>query len=302
MPRRNDVLRIAFSLALLGLTTFAIFGKLQAAVGHMGAMWLQSKSDAYLSDSFQKAAGGFTTVSLVKAGIDLVDDTDAEASIGVGGKVKVGDVVNPVDDYVDVLWSTMLVSCVALTGLKFLLLQANEVAFCTLIVSMAAGFISFTLSWARPKAYRFRNASKDLFSVAIVSTIVLYYLVPLSILGASMLSRTITSTTHDEAEKSYQKIQSDLFPDNDAAKSGWLSQLKSAPARAKQVFTYLTSNAEEIAEWTFKEIAAYLFDCLVFPLTLFLILYKFTRGLVAYILARGSSRKGELGPSAVRGK
>jgi hypothetical protein len=53
--------------------------------------------------------------------------------------------------------------------------------------------------------------------------------------------------------------------------------------RIKYVGAYFKDKTRHIAVLTLKLIAAYVFDCLVFPLTFFVILYVFTRGLVSFL-------------------
>jgi hypothetical protein len=95
-------------------------------------------------------------------------------------------------------------------------------------------------------------------------------------------------------EFSSEQLQQKLFPDRLAEKKSWYdkfdisSNYQAVKAHFRSLQVYFKEKTEAIAVWTMKLIAAYLFDCILFPLTFFIILYLFTRSMVRYVL--GMSR------------
>jgi len=59
---------------------------------------------------------------------------------------------------------------------------------------------------------------------------------------------------------------------------------------------WLKEITSDFAIWSIKLIAGYLFDCVIFPLAFFVLLYLLTKGLLAYVfdISRRQSLKEDL--------
>ncbi len=82
-----------------------------------------------------------------------------------------------------------------------------------------------------------------------------------------------------------------MFPDTPGDDSSLWSKL--SPSNAKEAMgrmtTWLAVVTRDFAVWTIKLIAGYVFDCIVFPLAFFVVVYMLTRALLGSIL--GVSRR-----------
>ena len=134
---------------------------------------------------------------------------------------------------------------------------------------------------------------KELSAFLVVITISLYFILPLSIQGASFLSQKISQPLIREAQEKFIQIreeisagaiQEKLFPDKEPGKSNWYSslQLSGNFERIKQniktLQEYLAERTRQAAVWTIKLIAGYLFDCIVFPLMFAMVLFPVCQG------------------------
>ena len=279
--RRLGVAAIVFILCVLSI--LAVLGKTQEVLIYTGREKLQSASDDYLSHSFRRAVDGFAVVSVVKAALDVTESTDASVNVGVGGQLKIGDALTPVDDYVDILWATLITSCIIIEGLRFVLAGATVLGSCTLTLAALAGFALVVAARIRPRDLKVRRVLSDLLGIGAWTTLAMYYLIPLSILGASRLSDSITDSTHRKAENKFQELENIVSAGGGPQPSTW-RQVKDAPVKVEHVFGYVESNGTALAECAFKDIAAYVFDCILFPFGLFLMLYRITRGVLIYVL------------------
>jgi len=117
-----------------------------------------------------------------------------------------------------------------------------------------------------------------------VLTTACYLILPLSIAGGAYLSSKITAPSIEEAESGLSNLTEELFPDSEyqTAEGGLLSKWSQTKEQLNQMTSYLKEKASELVIWILKLIAGYLFDCLIFPLGLFVLLVWFTR-----VMARG---------------
>ena len=126
--------------------------------------------------------------------------------------------------------------------------------------------------------------------ISIVAGLAIYYVLPLSVWGASKLSRVITAPSLEQAEKGFEQTKDKLFPADPEDGGGWVKKLRSIPERIEQIGTYLKEKAKDLTVWTIKIIAGYVFDCIVFPITLFILLVWLTRAVMRYVFQKNLQR------------
>jgi hypothetical protein len=280
------ILRIVAGVLLVSLCLLAFSGKTDRVTNLLGPGRLAEANDAYLTKSFNKAIAGFGVMSLLKAGLDIIEGSEVGVSFGVTAQLEVGDLAQPAYDYVDIAWRTLLVGSVTLLGIRYLLQAAG------MIDSFVLGFALFTASLAflahcfTPQWRKVRGILRDALSVSIVAVLAIYYLLPASVWGASRLSRIITAPAIAEAEQGFQQTQAHLFPEDVEPLEGWGKKLKSLQERIEKTAAYLKDRAKDLVIWTVKLITGYVFDCIVFPVTLFVLLLWLTRSIMRYIFHR----------------
>jgi len=287
---RRTAVKLIAAAALTLACILSFLGRLDPGFDLLGGSRLKEGNDRYLASSFNRAITGFGVLSVLKAGLDIIEGSEVGASFGATANLELGDLVQPAYDYVDIAWRTMLVSCVALLGTRYALEAADLMDSHVLTFTLITGLAVLLLQGWRPGAQKTRRVLRDVLGVSIVATVALYYLLPLSVWGASRLSGAITAPAIGEAEKGFQETRESLFPDDPQIADGWLEKMKSIRERIEQTGTYLKEKTEDLIVWTVKLIAGYLFDCIVFPVLLFLLLLWLTRAVMRYVSHRNLQR------------
>lgn len=282
-------------LALCLLAFLSASGLLEKACEKIGFNRIDQANQAYIDQSFDASMKGFLILSAIKSGLAVIEGSE----VGVGFNLEVGDVVQSVYDYVDIAWKTALMGGTVLL-LTQLLLQAVGLINHWCLALSALFLLGIRIQMILPQTKDSPSLLlRNLFSMFTVLTVTLYVIFPVSIQGAAWLSGKITNPLMTEARDGFITVKKDLtvdkltqrlFPEDENAGSSWMEQLnlKGQFEKAKRhliaLGNYLTQKAEEIAVWTIKLIAGYLFDCLIFPATFFILLYLFTRFSFQYLL------------------
>ena len=288
--RYKTALRITVGTALLTLSILAFTGKSDRVTDLLGPGRMSEANEAYLSASFNKAIAGFGVMSLLKAGLDIIEGSEVGASFGVTAQLQVGDLAQPAYDYVDIAWRTLLTGSVTLLGPRYFLQSAKFIDSIILGLALLTGTMLYFTVWLAPRWHKLRWILRDILSVSIVLVLAIYYLLPLSVWGASHLSKTITAPAIAEAEEGFRQTQEELFPVEDEAVNGWTAKLRNLQARIDKTAAVLKEKATDFVVWTVKLIAGYVFDCIVFPVTLFILLLWLTRSIMRYIFHRNFQR------------
>ncbi|MGD8396752.1 MAG: hypothetical protein PVF43_14880 [Candidatus Eiseniibacteriota bacterium] len=281
--------RTLAGLLLLTLSVLAFAGTTDPWMHRLGPGRLEAANQAYLTASFNKAVAGFGVMSPLKAGLDIIEGSRVGASLGVTAQLEIGDLVQPAYDYVDIAWRTLLVGSATLLGIRYLLQATGLVDSLVLGFALLVAALVFFVRWLAPRWTQGRAVLRDVLSVSIVGVVAIYYLLPASVLGASYLSRIITAPAIEEAEQGFQQTREQLFPEEESA-GGWGGRLKQLQERVERTADYLKVRAGDVVVWTVKLITGYVFDCIVFPLTLFLVLLWLTRSIMRYAFQRSFQR------------
>ncbi|OQX29128.1 MAG: hypothetical protein B0D92_05270 [Spirochaeta sp. LUC14_002_19_P3] len=272
---------IAVILGLLCILAFA--GKTDAITDWLGTGWLARANESYLSSSYHKTLAGFGVMSLLKAGLAVIEGSAAGASLGLTAQVGIGGLVQPAYDCVDIAWKTLLAGSAMLLALRYLLQAAATLD--SFILGMAL-LVFILFLFIRPERARLRRAARNILTLFTAAVLIVYYLLPLSVWGASHVSRLITAPAVMEAEEGFEVSQQDLFPNGEAGAENRGVLSRSLQSRLERVTGYLKDRARDYVEWTVKLIVGYLFDCVVFPLLFFLILYVLARGAIGGVFQR----------------
>ncbi len=281
-------------LVLVGLLAALIAsatGSFDRALKWCGADRLEKANQIYLEGAFDKSLAGFLLLSTIKSGLAVVEGSD----VGVGFHLELGDVVQPAYDYVDIAWraslagsSILVLMQLAGKGLELI----NHWVLAGLILVLIGHFLA---SWFFPTRGRLIQGTKQAVRFGTSLCLVLYLLLPLSITGATALSKRITGPMVDQAHEELKELGSTLSPEHldqyffsDESNTGFsANDLKSALASAgkgvQALIAFLKLETERIAALTIKLIAAYLFDCIIFPLLFGLILITIIKGSVRFV-------------------
>lgn len=283
---RRTVVKFTSATVLALICILSFFGRLDPGFDLLGGSKLRAENDRYLTASFNRAVAGFGVLSVLKAGLDIIEGSEVGASFGATAQIQLGDIVQPAYDYVDIAWRTMLVSCVTLLGTRYALQAAGLLDSYVLTFTLIVGLAVLLLQGSPAGARRIRRILRDVLGVSIVATLALYYLLPLSVWGGSRLSSAITAPVIEEAEKGFQETRESLFPEDSQAVDGWIEKLKSIREEIEHTGIYLKERSKDLIVWTVKLIAGYLFDCIFFPVVLFLLLLWLIRAAMKYVSHR----------------
>lgn len=301
MNRKGDIhmgenkLRHGLLILLMALLAgLSASGLIEKTADVLGAGRAGEQTRAYIDTSFDTSMKGFLILSAIKSGLAVIEGSE----VGVGFNLQVGDVVQSVYDYVDIAWKTALMGGTVLL-LTQMLLQVVALVnhWCLALVFLIILFMQLRTFFSNNQAEP-SPLVRQLFSMATILTVCLYVILPLSIRGAAWLSSKITNPLMTEAREGFSSVKEDLSVETLSKKlfgegqgdTSWADRLNlsaqyaKATNHLKQLGDDMSKKAEEIAVWTVKLIAGYLFDCLIFPITFFFLLYMFTRFSFQYLL------------------
>jgi len=284
---------------LLIATIFTATGHLDRMINSVGLERLARSNDQYLEESFNRSLKGFLLLSTIKSGVAVLEGSE----VGVGFNLEVGDIVQSIYDYVDVAWRTALAGGTILLLTKIVLqtIQAIDDGF--LFGSLLLCLMTFLLSWFLPQREKLHRLLKELMLFLISITVALYLILPISISGASYLSAKITRPLIEEAQSGFESIEKDFtpqslnerfFPKEQEEDSLWSrldfrAKLENSRQAIMSMALWLKEITRDFAVWTIKLVAGYLFDCVIFPLAFFIVVYILTKAFLSHFL--GVSRQ-----------
>ena len=287
--------RIVIILLLLLCCLAAIGGHFDRLIGKVGLDKITDSNDQYLKESFNKSVAVFLTLSAIKSGMAIIEGSEAGIVVF---NLEVGDIVQSVYDCVDIAWKTTLAGSTILLLARLILQTIGAINHWFLSVLFFAITGLLASRYFIPQRVTLSNLLKEFVVFLLVLTISLYLILPFSIAGASALSKRITLPLIAEAQSGFNTIEKDfsaeslsenIFP-ADEKDEGFLAKinLKTQYAKVKtkiiKMGAFFKDKTRSMAIWTIKIIAGYLFDCLVFPVTFFIILFIFIKGTMSYLL------------------
>ncbi|UCZ56600.1 hypothetical protein LGV61_12855 [Desulfurispirillum indicum] len=268
-------------LVLLLATAAALFTTQhhELALQYSGLQQVSQHNQEYLQSAFERSLKTFAVLSTIKVGLSIVEGS----TIGVGFGLQVGDVVQAAYDYVDIAWKTVLAGGIILLALQYLLAMAEAAAPWLLSITFALLSLTVICRWLAPHNAALGRIMHAVSAFMVVLSISMALILPLSVTGASMLSSHITAPSLNSAQGVFDTIEQDLFRDSAEEKSIW-SRWNDTRERLNKVSVYLEQKTGELVTSGMMLMAAYLFDCIVFPLLLFFLLLWFTRAVTRAFL------------------
>jgi len=245
----------------------------------LGISIISESNEQYLNSAINRSLKTFGVLSTLKVGLSIIEGSE----IGVGFGLQVGDVVQAAYDFVDISWKTVLAGGVVLIGTRYLLKALELIDHYFFVFSVILILIAYCIKKFYPDIKYLHKIFKDLNIIMIILTISIYIILPLSIYGGEFLSRNITKPSLEEAEKGLSNIKDNIFPDQQED-TNIISKWSGAKDRLDKISKYLKDQKDMLSLWGFKLIAGYLFDCVIFPLFLFIILFWLVRKSINYFL------------------
>ena len=281
-------------IIIIGAVFLAATGYVDKPVNILGMGNISDSNEEYLTNSFNKAITGFLVLSGIKSGLAVIEGSE----VGIGFNLEIGDIVQPVYDYVDVAWKTALAGGTVILLTRLMLKTVRLIDHWCLCLMFMTLFVSLIVSWFFPKYFKIARTLKETTYFLMVFSIVLYILLPFSITGAAFLSEKITKPLIKESQESFESIQKDfslnsitnkLFPNEQEEDDSWFFDLnlkakyEKTKHGIKELANYFKEKTRNIAIWTIQLIAGYLFDCIIFPVAFFIILFVITKSILLYL-------------------
>lgn len=270
-PGVKASLKTAILIALIVLSCTGIIDRGLQKAG-LGA--LARSNDAYLDAAFNKALAGFLILSGIKSGLAVVEGSE----VGVGFSLELGDAVQPLYDYVDFAWRAAMAGGSIIVMMQLALGGVAMVDHWVLALVLTVFLAGHLIQWARPKSTGLYNVIRAFGRWGLTFCIILYLVLPLAVTMAAHLSKRLTAPMIETSHARLKDLGDTLSPEvlnkrffGDLATSGLATldvraKLNTMGRGVKELMAYLKAEGEQMAALTLKLIAAYLFDCILFPL------------------------------------
>ena len=287
-------------VALAGMV-LAATGLMDRALARVGLGELDRANHRYLEESYDRALEGFLVLSAVKSGLAVIEGSE----VGIGFSLQVGDLVQSVYDYVDIAWKTVLAGGTILFMTR---LTLDGVAMADHF-ALALVFFCLSMLAARrcflPHRKKMAQFLRSVTATCTFVAVLLYLVLPLAVFGASGLSARITRPLIQQSYDAFEQVSRTFTRgavENDLGGSGkGESAIESAMGvadryerlkkRLRELEAYLGEQGKSLAGTTFQLIAAYLFDCVIFPLAFVAVLILFLKGVPGYLTRAQRDRR-----------
>ena len=283
-------------LVVLSLACFAAAaGLMDKTINILGMQRVGDANDAYLQEAFDRSLAGFLVLSGIKSGLAVIEGSE----VGIGFNLEIGDIVQSVYDYVDIAWKTALAGGTVLLITRMSLEAVDTIDHWVLTLMLLAMVIFLVLEWFFTAHARLANVFREAMLFLLVMTLSLYYILPLGITAASFVSGEITGPLIQSSQDGFETvnqefspshINSQLFADDADGDDSIFSALdftakyEMTRDRIRQIGKYFKDKTTLMATLTIQLVAGYLFDCIIFPLTFFVILYVLTKSLGTFLI------------------
>lgn len=192
-PARRDVL-LGLLAATAGLACI-VFSSLSA--DYLQLTRLADAAQGLVDDALTQNTQTFLAVSALKAGLALVEGS----SVGVGIEVQVGDLVQPVYDYVDYIWRFLFYSLLIL-GFYKLLLDTGVFLIGMKVVGLGLLLAAAASAWP----HRRKRLARIARSVAL-GGLLFAYVVPLALIATNWAASTYTDPLKDRYAGSIERVR-----------------------------------------------------------------------------------------------
>lgn len=268
----------------------SVTGLLDRGLRTCGLKYIAQANEDYLEKAFEKSLSGFLLLSSIKSGLAVVEGSE----VGVGFSLELGDVVQPVYDYVDIAWRAALAGGSIIVGMQLALKGLDFVDHFVMAGVWLALGLQLLLAWFGPSWPWLHGFIKEMVRFGFALTLAFYLLLPLSVTAAAVLSQHITDPLVKSSHDQLRQIDKEIRPENlnqnvlaDMAGEGLSApslktRLTDTVVGIQMLVTFLKNQTEKVAALAFKLIAAYLFDCILFPLFFGLIFMTMLRSGVRY--------------------
>lgn len=279
------------TIILIGLIFLSAAGILDRGLHKAGLGALARSNQNYLDTAFDKALAGFIILSGIKSGLAIIEGSE----VGVGFSLELGDAVQPLYDYVDIAWRAAMAGGTIIVMLQLALKGVTMIDHWALALVLAVLLVGQLIRWMLPRADGLHYVVKASGRWGLTLCVILYLVLPLAVTMAAHLSKRLTAPMIETSQTRLKGLGDSLSPESlsdrllgDTATSGLATldiknKLRTMGREVKALIADLKTESEHMAALTLKLIAAYLFDCILFPLFFGIILMTLLKSGVGYL-------------------
>lgn len=265
--------RGALVLVLIGLAAYA--GILDAVYDHtLGGVFADS-NQAFLDGSINRATKLLVPVGIVKGTVDVV-----EGSTVIG--IEIGDVMQPLLEYINLAWRTLVASVVVLLATRAILPAATSVGGVFLVVALAAYAV-----WFAARATRFHTVPVEIVArkcggLCLLVALFLYLALPFTVFTAGSLSRVATQPLESEYLPTFEQLGRIFAIDSVMEADGLKARAERLGDKANELISFVQGGGSaRTAMAVFQVTTVYVLDAAVFPLACLVFLVWLFRRVLA---------------------
>ncbi|MBW2515012.1 MAG: hypothetical protein JRE21_10650, partial [Deltaproteobacteria bacterium] len=274
MPIKKKYTQKSLILGLILIAgVLAAGGYSDHLVNGVGMGRISNANLAYLEDAFDRSLAGFLVLSGIKSGLAVIEGSE----VGIGFNLEIGDIVQAVYDYVDVAWKTALAGGTILLMTRLCLEAVALMDHWCLSAMLVSVSLLLVFLWFLSGHRRMIHIARETTVFLVALTLILYVILPISITGASFLSKKITQPMIEETQTGFEKIHKEFSPGSlnrglfaEDVKEGSLfpgfdfkAKYESTRERIQYIGTFFKEKSRHMAVLTLKLVAGYVFDCII---------------------------------------
>lgn len=251
---------------------------------------LSEQAARRIDESLEKNLVVFAAVSSIKAAVALVEGS----TIGVGFQLEVGDLVQPAYDYIDFVWRLFLYSLLILTFYKQLM-QSGILGLGVPVMGIGLLLWGLGFLWF-PYKRSLHEWARRLF----LAGFLVAYFVPALLVASHGLSTRYTEPLKEETHRKFASVRQEFTQASDEilALKEKVSILRPGESLEEIRLTLLQST-EKVSNAAWKSVGVLLyyvsillFEYLILPFVMALLMYLFFQALVGKIQGLPGLRPG----------
>ena len=271
----NKTRVLIICLLLISLAILSFVGHMDKAIELTGLNTLQFKALGYLESSFDKSFNTFLTLSTLKVGLDIIEGSTIDVGIlGSGTSVEVGDIVQSAYDQVDFAWKVTFIGGISILILQILIRIAIVLDSILLGITLLIGVLWLFAKYILNSKQKYTLFLKKSFGCGLLFSLFMYILLPAAILTSSLLTTALTADYRLDAEQEFEYAYSRVQGVSDMSS---ISSISSIPSKVTDFLKDALQMLEDLAKSVFFFIAALILDCIIFPLGILWLSWKFTK-------------------------
>lgn len=250
-------------------------------------------NDEYLSAAIADTAHLMISIGAAKAFADVIEgstvDLEGRLVVGAGTRIEVGDVLQPVLDYLDVAWKILIINLVYLLIAKYVLLGSTPVWTGLLAVSLVGYLVSEVSRRFTAPNHAVVIAARKLGGMCLLGALLFSIILPLTVNLSSRLAHATTDPLRTSVRARFQELDRIFSLKEFHNAEGIVDKAKALKNKMASVTEWAPRAVANVAGSVAELAAAKVLDGIVFPLGSLLFLVWIVRGILFPALGLSAS-------------